>query len=722
MRLDLRVLAAAAGLLLAPLVGHADTQLDFTGTPINVTADADTTTTVSVEGRHGFGTFSRVNAGRPIVGSGAGRFVIDNQGVLGSGMDFSANSGGVRFENRASTDPATSPVAWVLASDNVLFGSGDDLINNHAGAVIIFDDTASHTFLMQPPPPLAQTRVEFGDGDDRFNNEGLLVVGSVRISINPSGSSVQSYERGFSATLDNLDSFDNSGTILMGGWVIDETRVPVLVDDPVCFTSPSGTERRCSYVWGAAPTDGEAASTLAMPGTAYRASGAARIILDADFSVGRSQANCHDRTGTGGGARLVADCIDLSGGSTEGVTQVEVVDRLPRDLGNHDPDGIVIIDVSGGQSAAGHFVMAPESVGYSQDSGGIEKGLFFYPLIYDAARQQHKLVGLPGRKAYQMPLLIQGAQALSRAAGHAWFERRETQRDEDGIGRDGAWARLSHERISREVRQPMAAFDHPVTLNNDFDQDNTVLSIGRDLRLGDSGWMIGASASYALAEMRFDVGQSDADIEGAGIALHAGYDTGGFFADAQLAGNWYTISYRDAVLTDLANDSDALNTRSQGFGARTELGWRWQPIDGLQVQPLLLAAWEQTDVSMLELRSETNPTGPRNRVFGAHKPSSLRYGLGARVQHQQVFERVQLAYAGTLRAWREQRGDTDVRIQSLGPDVIVSNRFDSDIIDLSLGLGVASRDGRIGGSLRLEAASGDDYDRFAISAGFRYQW
>lgn len=723
MRLDLRVFTVAAGLLLAPLASHADTQLDFNGAPINATAAEGTTTTITTHGRHGLGgSFNSVSPGQVIIGDGAGQFVIDNHAVIGSGFNFSGNSGGVRFENHASSDPHTAPVAWVIAANNAVFGSGDDVVNNHAGGVVIFDDTVAFTFPLNPPPPVNPSVVDFGGGNDRFNNAGTLVVGSVRLAISPGASSMQSYPRGFSATLENLETFDNSGTILLGGWVPDGTRQPILFEDPVCFTSPSGTQRRCSYVYGAAPTDGEAASMLAMPGTAYRASGAARIILDADFSTVRAQGNCHDRVGSGGDARLVADCIDISGGSTDGQTQVEVVDRLPRDLGSHVPDGIVIVDVSGGDSAAEHFVLAAESVGYDHHSGGIEKGLFFYPLLYDPAAQQHKLVGLPGRKAYQMPLLIQGVQALSRASGRAWFEHRDQLRDEDGTGRDGAWARLSHERISRDVRQSQTVYGQTLTLSNDFDQDNTVLSIGRDLRLGDSGWVIGASASYARAELAFDIGHSDAEIEGAGVALHGAYEQGAFFAQAQLAGNWHEISYRDAVLNDLSDAFDALNTRSQSIGARSELGWRLRPADGLRVEPLLLADWERTEVKALRVRSGTNPAGPRNSAFGGHSPSSLRLGLGGRLHYEQALDGIRLSYAATLRGWHELRGDSQVLLTSAGPDVTINDRFDSDIIDLSLGVGISSRDGRIGGSLHLEGASGDDYSRYAVTAGFRYQW
>src|SRR5690606_29964833 len=105
------------------------------------------------------------------------------------------------------------------------------------------------------------------------------------------------------------------------------------------------------------------------------------------------------------------------GGSTAGSTQIIVRDALPGDQGAYNLDGIVIVDVSGGQSAAEHFTLSPASDSYRETAGGrgvIDKGLFVFPLVYDADTQQHKLVGIPGASALQLPLLTHAAQSLAR--------------------------------------------------------------------------------------------------------------------------------------------------------------------------------------------------------------------------------------------------------------------------------------------------------------------
>ncbi|MBK1868124.1 beta strand repeat-containing protein, partial [Taklimakanibacter albus] len=84
-----------------------------------------------------------------------------------------------------------------------------------------------------------------------------------------------------------------------------------------------------------------------------------------------------------GGAGSVADVLSVGGNAT-GVTQIYVNDTNAGP-GGYNPNGILVAHVDG-STTADNFVLS---------DGPIDKGLFFYDLLFDAANGDHLLVGLP---------------------------------------------------------------------------------------------------------------------------------------------------------------------------------------------------------------------------------------------------------------------------------------------------------------------------------------
>ncbi|MBK1868128.1 hypothetical protein, partial [Taklimakanibacter albus] len=118
-----------------------------------------------------------------------------------------------------------------------------------------------------------------------------------------------------------------------------------------------------------------------------------------------------------GGAGSVADVLDV-GGNVTGVTEIFVQDTNAGP-GGYNPNGILVAHADGTTTAA-DFVLA---------NGPIDKGLFFYDLLFDAANGDHLLVGLPDREVFETLAAVSSSQEIWRESADAWSTRQENLRD-----------------------------------------------------------------------------------------------------------------------------------------------------------------------------------------------------------------------------------------------------------------------------------------------------
>jgi len=681
----------------------------------------------------------------PLTVAGGGPAVVNIAGddlAFGTwfgGIDASANTGGVTVNLLAGKS------SWSFRDDAVQFGTGGDTINN-AGLIVAASGGAEGGILGRV---LVEATIPFGDGEDVFNNSGTLVVGDSKLGFNP-GSTTGLRDDFFGpenapsvsavmaadAVFEDLEAFNNSGRIVLGGRVSEgeaNNRHRFYTSDPVgeaaCraelrgeglpFPPPDGFLCTDSPVIG--DTDELTATVLSMPGAVFTGSGASTILLDASFGHGAPQYNCQDRTG---GEEVFfrlpgADCIDLRGGATAGSTQIIVRDTIRPDQGAANPEGIVIIDVAGGVSAAEHFTLSPLSDHYATADGRgvINQGLLVFPLVYDAATQQHKLVGVLGAAGLQQPLLTHAAQALSRQATAAGLDERvQAVRDGSAAG-GGFWGEVSFTAAERELLQTVTAIDDTIGFRNDHEQDTFTLTLGGDVILGD--WLVGGSIGYAHSELDFANSGDAANLEGVSFGLHGGYQTGAWFVNA--AFNQAVLQIDHVVPTfDLGSDTD-IDTEGTTQGLRVDGGLRLPLAGALYVEPLATVSWVRAAFDDLVVVSPDNVTAATNTaVFD--DATSLRAALGARLGLGQDLGPLRVSYALTGRFWNEFDGESAVLIQSDGPDASVTNAFDGSFSEIGARISVSDGDGRVAGHLDARGGFGDGYSSVGLSAGFRYQW
>ena len=652
---------------------------------------------------------------RTMTGSGAGDIELNVSGHLSRDMDFSAHTGNLNV-----TVQAAGAQAGGFGLGASTFGDGDVHLLVESEALMTFHDGYPNN-ASETPFTLA---VDFGGGDNRLVNRGHITVGDSRIPDEPAlydNGTGPSYAR--EITLANLGRFDNEGELIMGG----------VITSPSFLLSSWVSDSR-----NLPATDTVARTALFMPGTDFVGGPGSVIRMDAVFRYGAAQVNCTDRVirgpvtpGTPAGSPwatpslIGADCIDIAGGSTSGVTELVLYDEQPGALAaNFGDNEILLINVEGGTSAAEHIVLSPQSEHYDARTGTLQQGFFQFPLIYDPDNQQHRLISLPGSRALALPYIPQALQAVARSVG------RDAVNGEPDAG---VWVRLTQRQQQRDVQHRFDRYNVSVGVDSGHEIDTTVLTAGRSWKAGD--WGIGGAISYVDAQLGFDGNDMQADFVGASIGLHADYHRDGLFLDNLVQLQWLEMDLTDPGFAPERRGSKKYgytnltpstayrnvngNAGTQTLHVRSELGWRLSVSEQLHIEPLAGLSWVRAEIDEVTIQSYDRAADD-NRFFGDHT-DSLRATLGGRAAFTQSGERFNLRATGSLRYWQSLKDKTTVTLANAGPDLVVEDDFDGGWTELNAGLELASPSGRLAGQLEAQALVGD-YEGYGVTAGVRFQW
>ena len=750
---SLMILLSPSRVDAAPCAG--DTISPASPSSTAITCDGGTTT-LEITGRLGAYlngsdnsvVLSGVSDGSLMVNT-IGGSTIDTAGAVVGGVDFSGVSGPVVFNHGGDG------ASWSFAGDNVRFGSGDDLLNN-AGLVMASAGTSVGG--AAGVRRVRRSSLGFGAGSDVFENSGVLVAGTNTFDLipfptgandqflGPLRPSPRGLNTGSETIVTSLEVFNNSGLIVMGGYVnsgyagstpprfytssaLGESYCRAVLPGTGALSDPPGGYLCTDSPLMTGDTNRLANDALLMPGVTFTGTGNSTILMDAMFGNGVAQRTCDERDANNY-FLLGADCIDMSGGSTAGSTQVIVRDARPIDQGAQNLEGVVLIDVNGGTSAAEHFTLSPESDSYREADDGqgfIDKGLFVFPLIYDESTQQHKLVGIPGTSAFQLPLITNAAQALGRQSMGVGLEGR-VQGWQAGLRagsqlRGGFWGEFQQDEAKRDVVQPLTALGETFAFNNDFDQDTSTMILGGDFIVpmeGKAAWVMGGSIGYARSQVSFDASGNAAELEGVVLGVHGGYQTDTWYLNAAYGQSFLQVDhYVDTY--NLSTAGSGADTKAGTEGLRFDGGFRIALADNLHVEPLATLAWVRADVDDLMIASPDNPLAVSNTAR-FNNSASLRGALGARIGFEMPLSSLRIHYGLTGRYWNEFDGETAVTIESTGPDANLADTFDGSFLDLAGRIGISDASGNVSGYVDARRTSGDDYSSLGLSAGFRYQW
>lgn len=590
------------------------------------------------------------------------------------------------------------------ATGSSLLSEGNSTVNIEEGGFLHTELAVGGNHVLPPATVDAPTVIDFSTGNNSLNNEGIIAVGSVQFTGGGGLSEELQRNREGELRLLNLDTFNNAGDIYLGLYTRSAT------------TAPS------TDFW---PDD-----ILSMEGATFNGLPGSRLFIDVNLNSAASQNSCSaDLRDPDSGDLPTADCVNIKNGATQGQTGIVINELVPGDRGAYNPDGITLIDVAGGDSAAGHFVIDPDSSGYSSQFGGIvDKGFFFYPLDYDPATQQHKLYGLPSGSAYQTTLLAHAAQGLWRSANGSLFERQTDVRAalpaQDDL-QGNAWIRVNNESADREARPGVTAGGQTFTFNNDYTQDNLSLTIGRDFIVADndhSAFVVGGMIGYGQADIHFDSSSNTANLEGMMVGAYGSYFLGDFFVDALVSGNFLETDF-DVPGLDLQPDSAILSTDIATLGAQVEGGWAGLQFGRIGIEPLVGLSWVRAAIDDIEVPAD-DPIRIGANVQYDDDPASFRGSLGLRVSADNLTLLAPRAGVSfTARVIEEFDGEAKAAIENVGPvDAPVNSTLDGTFVRLNGGLSLANASGSVSGLLNVSGEFGDDYESVGLSAGFRYQW
>jgi len=687
---------------------------DVTGAwGLDAAIGAGTTTTVNIANYHSSdfrtwfttadGNLTRVRA------AGAGNLVMNVDGALWGAANLSALTGGADIN-------ISNEGVWWTQGGAITFGSGDDRLSTEPGdgteqAVggIISTGSLNTTFFPSSTWFVDPVHViDFGGGDDIFENGGYLMVSGSGTSVG--GQNPRAFFEGETRFV-GLETFVNSGVIFLG--VRDDGSTTGNNS-----TTPSGNrgyhlDDISPTLSNGGPTDGFYDDILSMPGTTFVGNGG-EIFFDLD--LGKTQANCERNSVTG--ELAAADCVIIAGGATEGVHLVNFEEPTPGDRGLYNPDGIVLVEVTGGTSAQGHFAVSPNVRGYTPQAGGmIDKGFYAYMIGYKPETQQHILVSIPGPNAYQIPLLAQGGHSLWRLSTGSWFDRQADIRgQQDGNG--GAWLRVSGETADRDVFQDVLAAGAEFTFDNTYKQTSYAVTGGADLLFGASGdtaFLAGVMLGYANSKFEYDDSANFARFDAWTLGTYASVVSGGLFVDMAVNAHRAVLD-DDVPSANLFPAGTILSTEVLTLGAQIEAGLRVPMlVEGAFIEPLVGLSYVWSNWEDLYLPTDDPAREGITAVVG--DPNSTRAGLGARMGLNRDFGGVQTEIAGLWRLWEEFGNETTVTLIGPGEDPTIGNEFTGRFNEAAIGASLYK--GPVSGFLKVGVKFATDYEAQTASAGVR---
>ncbi len=446
-------------------------------------------------------------------------------------------------------------------------------------------------------------------------------------------------------------------------------------------------------------------------GATFNGSGASLLQMGVRLN-GTSQTGC--------AALTAGDCLDLSGGATTGSTRVQlrfapapqlfepIPGRLQRQTSANP--GIVLVDVGGGTSAAGHFVLDPGSTGYAQDPmyGAVLDlgGLLDYALLYDPTRQQHVLATVPTVEAVQYASYVNETLSVWHVTTDAVSGRQADVRNGGATGR--VWFRAVNDSTQRDAVPTTTLHGNTFTYNSSNSSWTRAAIFGFDAASSENH-VVGVHAGFVFGGADFTGSQTSNSTDGATAGLYAGWwQKNGLSVDAAVNVNVLNLE-RDVV------GLEEQSTDAMTFGARAEAGWRLPLVDAFWLQPLLTVAWAQSDVDALDLKD--------NHVT-FEDVNSLRAALGLRIGGEiAVADSARIGYWLLGRAWNERSGDGRIAFNMQeGGALAIEDDLSGSIREFGLGVSGSNKADTMSAFLSAGAQTSDMADSYNISVGARFRW
>lgn len=411
-----------------------------------------------------------------------------------------------------------------------------------------------------------------------------------------------------------------------------------------------------------------------------------------------------------GGPGSKADVLDI-GGDVTGVTEIYVTDTNAGP-GGYNPTGILVAHAAG-DTAAGDFILA---------DGPIDKGLFFYDLLFDAANGDHLLVGLPDREVFETLAAVSSSQEIWRETADAWSTRQENLRDvlatrqvvtgvadpgvvEDNRPMGSLWVSALGSWAERDNEASFSILNGSFEFDTSYQQDIYGMVGGADFRAdmgGDTSMLFGVMGGYVDSKLNFDESSTSIDTNGGTVGAYAALMSGGFFATVLVKADLLNMDYTVGSLAEDDNDDANVTT----WGVRGDMGYRFG--DSLFVEPMLSVDGISTKIDEFTIGGVDIDAGTNE---------SFRGGAGVRAGYSDDTIRA----SATARVWDVFSTDNEVDVLADVPLGITDDGMEGVYGDVS-----GQIDVNLSTSATVYLKGGilfsDDVTKPNASGGFAFYW
>ena len=411
------------------------------------------------------------------------------------------------------------------------------------------------------------------------------------------------------------------------------------------------------------------------------------------------------------------------GGDTDGRTEIVINDVEPSSPGAYNPEGILIIGVTG-ETELGDFVLA---------NGPIHKGLFDYDLYLteDGYDYEWVLASIPGQAAHEAPSLITGLEDLGHEAMAVGVDRLGVLGDCSASYRPGVnptsdapgcddmggsvWMSLLGRGMSVDGDSSFGLYSQSTDFDVSYDQVMWGLIAGAD---GGKTWtnshgslssvFAGVLGGYLSTTMDFDSG-NEGSYDGGMAGIYGGVQSGAWFMNSVLTGMFGTLSFGSSSLDpwDGADDSGVLQ-----IGGTVDTGYRFGAERGMA------GIYFEPGVTLSILSSSIDDAEWAGNEMSFDDSTSMRGRVGAKVGME-----TEGGFTAFVEAalWNEFGDDPSISISSLNaPDVSVTGDGAGMWADIGLGLGFVSEHFAVGA--KGDVAYGEDMMGYGGSVKFQVSW
>lgn len=462
---------------------------------------------------------------------------------------------------------------------------------------------------------------------------------------------------------------------------------------------------------------GGAASTLTNSGTLNVNGDSAFTSLETfnnsgTIALGTNTLTLNGGTFTGSGASLVTTTVtatdsgllSLPGVTTAGVTAIRVTGAGITDTSLFSDTPIVLVDVTGGATAEGHFVLDAGSSNFVNGVLVSDGSLFGRALRFNGDAQ-HALVSVPTSTAYEfVPALHQTLATWHTTAEVVAGRQADLRAGQNG----GMWVRLIGDRTERDFTPSFASDDDTFDFDSGYSLYTGAAVVGFDVLSGESSsgnYVMGFHGGLVRTRLEFNNSETTDDMDGVTLGVYGGMANGPLSFDATVNANLLSLDHNEPTLGDTS-------TNVISIGGRGEVGYTMNLSEAFYIQPIVTGAYVRTTIDDLF---------PKAYEVTFDDVESARAAVGMRIGADAGTVMGPVGFWLTGRIWKEFADEANVSINSTGAtEFVFADDMSGEFEELTGGLTLDA------GSARFFLSAGAQFhdlvDNYNASAGVRWRW